>query len=309
MDRLFTLIPNLYVVGGHVRDRLLERSSGDVDFITSMSTQDLLSLLTSNEIPCYVNGVVVATIDGVKYDISTWRKSPTEDCYNRDFTINAMYLDGDGNVIDPLGGADDLTHKRLRFIGGEEKAITEDPIRLLRWFRFKAMLHSESTTNLSPYVHLIDNVSHERLRNELFKLFDQPDFTSQLSDMKSCGLLEKLGLDFNGSTITATSHIGKLATLMVKDIGWKLTRQQQRLLEFLIQHRHRSDLTLLSIDHPNETKELAAVQGVDYVPAPTIPVKAGDFGAGRWVKTKYELAKKRWCESNFTATKDELLSL
>ena len=132
-------------------------------------------------------GSVRVKVDGVKVDVTTLRveedyedfrhpgkikfvKSVEEDYVRRDFTINAIYMDGDFKVIDPSNGLEDLNNKLIRFIGDPEKRIKEDPLRILRAKRFANKLgfkiEEDSQKAIEKLNYLLDKLNPEKIKEE-----------------------------------------------------------------------------------------------------------------------------------------------
>lgn len=101
-----------------------------------------------------------------------------DDLARRDFTVNAMARDDDGNLIDLFGGANDLANRVLRCVGNTEKRMREDSLRMLRALRFSLTKGFELDMPLASFIHnpdnvaLLDNISIERIREELVKCFE-----------------------------------------------------------------------------------------------------------------------------------------
>ncbi|MDY6392900.1 MAG: hypothetical protein SPL80_08730 [Bacilli bacterium] len=147
----------LYMIGGTSRDHLLGRICSDFDFVTDATPQQEQEFLpeANYRFACF-GSVKVASL-GTSCDVTTLRKewgyedhrhpshiefitSLEEDSYRRDFTINALYIDPEGNIFDFHGGLADLEAKVIRFIGDPRKRIKEDPLRILRAERFASRL-------------------------------------------------------------------------------------------------------------------------------------------------------------------------
>ena len=126
---------SIYVVGGSIRDALLNREITDIDFATSLKPKTITEILNKENIKFIDvgidHGTVTAIINERKFEITTFRNdiftdgrhaqvsfsnSLEEDALRRDFTINAMYLDKSGNLIDPTDGKKDLENRVVRFI-------------------------------------------------------------------------------------------------------------------------------------------------------------------------------------------------
>lgn len=144
----------LYLVGGTVRDYLLGKELTDMDLVTDATPSEMKEFLSNADYTFEKYGSVRLKIDDIKFDITTLRKeegysdfrhpnkicftkSLKEDVFRRDITINAMYMDKDLNVIDFVGGQKDISNKIIRMIGKPLKRINEDPLRIIRIYRFK----------------------------------------------------------------------------------------------------------------------------------------------------------------------------
>ncbi|PPR20610.1 MAG: CCA-adding enzyme, partial [Alphaproteobacteria bacterium MarineAlpha10_Bin3] len=145
-------------VGGCVRDAVLGRTiAADIDLATDAAPERVMELIRAaghKAVPTGIaHGTVTAVIDGKPFEITTLRRDVDTDgrhatvaftddwvvdAARRDFTINAMSLTPDGVLYDPFGGRADLEAGRVRFVGQAHDRITEDYLRLLRYFRFHA---------------------------------------------------------------------------------------------------------------------------------------------------------------------------
>ena len=147
----------LFMVGGTSRDLLLGQEPSDFDFVTSATPEQERSFLPDADYSFAKFGSIRFKAEGKEIDVTTFREegeykdfrhpsyirfisSPEEDSKRRDFTINALYLDGEGNVLDFHGGLKDLREKKIRFIGNPDVRIQEDPLRILRAERFAKRL-------------------------------------------------------------------------------------------------------------------------------------------------------------------------
>lgn len=145
------------MVGGTSRDLLLGQEPSDFDFVTSATPEQERSFLPDADYSFAKFGSIKIKEEGKEIDVTTFREegeykdfrhpsyirfisSPEEDSKRRDFTINALYLDGEGNVLDFHGGLKDLREKKIRFIGNPDVRIQEDPLRILRAERFAKRL-------------------------------------------------------------------------------------------------------------------------------------------------------------------------
>ena len=144
-------------VGGCVRDTLIDRPIGDIDIATPLFPEEIMRRLAAAKIKAVPTGIAHGTITAVTdkrpYEITTLRRDVEtfgrharvafsadwrEDSARRDFTMNALYLNGDGEVFDYHDGVRDLRQGKVRFVGNPATRIREDVLRLLRFYRFHA---------------------------------------------------------------------------------------------------------------------------------------------------------------------------
>ncbi len=182
------------LVGGCVRDFLLNKHFQDRDMATTLTPDEVIKHLEKNKVP-YLDigrafGTIVAKVDGTPFEITTLRKdietdgrhavvsftkSWAVDARRRDFTINALYADTDGKIYDYAGGVDDLKQHRLRFVGNPQKRMQEDYLRLLRYFRFWARLGDKDVDlkvqkALPKIIPYLGQLSKDRRRDEMFRI-------------------------------------------------------------------------------------------------------------------------------------------
>ena len=200
-------------VGGVVRNTLLARPVADVDIATSATPDDVIAACATVGLKSFATGIAHGTVtvvsDGHSYEVTTLRRDVstdgrratvaftddwTLDAQRRDFTMNALYCDADGALYDPLGGYADLIARRVRFIGDADTRITEDYLRILRFFRFHAELgigHAdpEGLAACSRGRHGLTQLSAERVRAEMVRLLAAERAVDAIDAMMDCGLL------------------------------------------------------------------------------------------------------------------------
>src|SRR5690349_5033916 len=200
-------------VGGCVRDALLGRPIGDIDIATPEPPERVVELLRKWRIKAVPTGIehgtVTAVARGRPFEITTLRRDVetfgrharvafdagwAEDAERRDFTMNAIFLDGSGAIFDFVGGIEDLHAGRVRFVGDPEARIREDVLRLLRFYRFHAHYGRgaadgtarNACRKLAP---LLPSLSAERVAAETIKLLKAPDPVPTLRMMAEDGVL------------------------------------------------------------------------------------------------------------------------
>jgi poly(A) polymerase len=201
------------VVGGAVRNELLEIAVGEVDVATTAVPDEVSRRVAASGwkvVPTGIeHGTVTAVIGGKPFEVTTLRQDVETygrkakvvfgrdwiaDAERRDFTINALSAAADGTVYDYVGGLADIAARRVRFIGEPATRIAEDYLRILRFFRFHAWygvglldaggLHACIVARAG-----LETLSHERVRMELLKLLLAPHATPVLAVMAEAGIL------------------------------------------------------------------------------------------------------------------------
>jgi poly(A) polymerase len=205
------------LVGGCVRDAVLNRSVGDIDIATQHLPQSVISRCEAAGHDAYPTGIghgtVTIVIEGTPFEVTTLRQDVetdgrhaivaftddwTLDASRRDFTMNALYCGADGKVFDPTGqGVRDAKAGRLVFVGEPTARIEEDALRILRFFRFaayygKGPLDEAGLSACAALQDRLHDLSVERIWMELKKLLKAPDPSAVLKTMAATGILAKL---------------------------------------------------------------------------------------------------------------------
>jgi len=189
----FSLESEIRYVGGCIRKIINGEKVDDIDLATNLTPQDVCDALEKANINYYETGIdhgtITAVIDKQKFEITTLREdistdgrhakvkfsqSWKDDSLRRDFTINSIYSDEDGNLFDPHGGKQDLENGLINFIGEENERIKEDYLRILRYIRFflnysKQSHNLKTVKNLRMNISGVSKLSKERLLDELKK--------------------------------------------------------------------------------------------------------------------------------------------
>lgn len=236
IEALWEVLPSARLVGGCVRDLLLGYEIHDIDFAVPLAPENVMALLEARKIRVFPTGLdhgtVTAVIEGHHYEITTLRRDVTtdgrhaevawsddwkEDAQRRDFTINALSLDKDGNLYDYFSGLEDLEKKILRFVGVAERRIEEDALRILRFFRFSARysdwggespLEAQAYKAIREKKHLIQTLSAERIASEIFKILAGPHLCQMLSFMDEMGVLAEIFPTYSVSHLETLLHLG-----------------------------------------------------------------------------------------------------
>jgi len=205
----------VFFVGGCVRNTLLGESVADIDITTPIEPAEVTRRLEAaglKAVPTGIeHGTVMAVSGGEGFEITTFRADVAtdgrhatvrfstdiaEDAARRDFTMNAVYADPAGEIIDPLGGLPDLLARRIRFIGEPGDRIREDYLRILRFFRFTAWygvegIEPEGLAACAELADGIDRLARERIGAEIKKLLAAPDPAPAVAAMAASGVLAR----------------------------------------------------------------------------------------------------------------------
>lgn len=198
--------------GGAVRDAILGESIGDIDFATRHLPQEVMARAEAaglRTVPTGLDhGTVTVLVGKRPFEITTLREDIDtdgrravvafgtdwqRDAERRDFTMNALYLEADGTIFDPLGGLQDCLDRRLRFVGDATRRIREDYLRILRFFRFAARFQptdydTAAMTAIAAEANGLTQISRERIGAELRKLITSRYAAAALAAMQTSGV-------------------------------------------------------------------------------------------------------------------------
>ena len=201
-------------VGGCVRNTLMGRPVDDIDIATQLLPQQVIEALDAagiRSVPTGIeHGTITAICQGAPYEITTLRRDVetdgrravvafsedwAEDAGRRDFRMNALYADGEGNVFDPVGGGiEDAAAGRVIFIGDADERLREDYLRILRFFRFNAWygagIDEAGLAACERQKGGLKNIAAERIWKELDKLLRAPDPVAAMEAMSGAGIFE-----------------------------------------------------------------------------------------------------------------------
>lgn len=207
-----------FLVGGCVRNALLGQPVADIDISTDAMPERVVALAGATGLKAVPTGIEHGTItviaEGVGHEITTFRRDVEtdgrravvafstrieDDAARRDFTMNALYADATGAVVDPMGGLADLWARRVRFVGDADERIREDLLRILRFFRFHAWygdpeegLDAEGLAACAANSAGIETLSRERIGHEMRRLLAAPDPSQSVAAMQATGILARV---------------------------------------------------------------------------------------------------------------------
>lgn len=202
-----------FFVGGSVRDLLLGKSISDVDIATSATPQEMKAIFQKTIDVGIEHGTIIVLYNGIPYEVTTFRseaeyvdyRKPKEvqfirsletDLERRDFTMNAIAMDTEGQFIDPFDGRKAINDKIIKTVGKAEERFSEDALRMMRALRFYSQLGfiiEENTYRaLRSSCHLLEHISVERKLAEFEKLLIGKNRTNALSMLVETHLHEYL---------------------------------------------------------------------------------------------------------------------
>ena len=203
----------VHPVGGCVRDLLLGRTPGDFDLCTSARPEQVMALFPRTVPTGVKHGTVTVLTGDGPVEVTTFRREEgyadgrhpdavafdaglNEDLARRDFTVNAMALGAEGEVLDPFGGRADLERRLIRCVGDPDRRFAEDALRMFRALRFAAQLgfeiEEDTLAAIRRNARRAENLSGERIKAELEKILLSPR-PELAGDAMRLGLLSHLG--------------------------------------------------------------------------------------------------------------------
>jgi len=221
-----------YVVGGCVRDILRDVKANDWDITTNAKPDEIKKIFTKSFYENKFGTVTVLTgskdktlseieittyrIDG-KYsdkrhpDQVKFAKTIKEDLARRDFTINALALDEKNKIIDYFGGQQDLENKIIKTVGNPDERFNEDALRMLRAVRFACTpgfaIEKETFKSIIKNAKSIEEISNERIRDELIKIFESEKAAEGINLLRQAGLLKYILLELEkGVGVSQNKH-------------------------------------------------------------------------------------------------------
>ncbi len=357
-------------VGGAIRDTLVdhEREATEIDFATELLPREVMRRAGEAGVKAYPTGIEhgtvtlkvderIAEVTTLREDIETDGRHAvvrfgwgwTRDAERRDFTMNALYCDMDGELFDPINGAEDCMNGVVRFIGDANRRIAEDKLRVYRFFRFTAshgreQFDEDGLVAVHKAAHDLKDVSAERVGAEVRRLIALPRVARTFEAMAEAGvvtlpadLLERLG------TYERRAHrpneIGRLA-ILVQALGGKAIKRQWRLSNDEIETAEAILVAgkLITDFHINEAAyrfpaflsdavEVAAtfagwteagksaiVEHLRTIEVPKFPVSGNDLlqrgmRPGPKIGAELDRLEQKWIQSSFKLDRNALLSI
>ena len=243
----YSLESEIRYVGGCIRKIINREEVDDVDLATNLEPKQVCEVLKNNNISYYETGIehgtITAVIDGYKFEITSLRedistdgrhakvqfsKNWKEDASRRDFAINSIYSDAEGNLFDPYDGKKDIENGFVNFIGDADKRIKEDYLRILRYLRFflnysKQPHNLEIIRKLKMNIGGVSNLSKERLLDELRKIIKLNTLEKLSKDKLNLDLIEIIFPELKNINIFSKLNINQKDILKENDFIFLLS--------------------------------------------------------------------------------------
>ncbi len=240
-----------YIVGGFVRDYLMGKKSNDVDITTNARPKDLIKIFPNANFDNALYGSVTVYLNGIRFEITTYRSEESYldnrhpdvvnyvddlkvDIKRRDFTVNTICMDKSGKIIDLLNAKSDIDNKIIKTVISPLDSFKIDSLRILRAIRFATTLDFDLSLEVKEAIkqskYLLKDLSINRKKEELDKVFSSPNIEKGLSLIKELGLIDVLNLTNINKVRPCSQVIGVWTVLEVDDI-YPFTRNELKLMK------------------------------------------------------------------------------
>lgn len=357
-------------VGGAVRDTLIarERQAAEIDFATELLPDEVMRRAGDAGIAAYPTGIEhgtvtlkvgdrVAEVTTLREDMETDGRHAvvrfgwdwTRDAERRDFTMNALYCDFEGELFDPINGVEDCMNGVVRFIGDANRRIAEDKLRIYRFFRFSASHGNEAFDEdglaaVRRAAGDLSGISAERVGAEMRRMIELPHVARTIAKIVEVGvmdmpadLLARLGIYERRAH--RPNGMARLAVL-VQALGsqgikqrWRMSNDEiataesiliaaQLLIDFHISEAayrfpaFLSDAVEVAATFAGWTEagKSAVVQHLSKIDVPKFPLSGGDLlergmRPGPKIGAELDRLERRWIQSGFTLDRNALLAI
>ncbi|WP_227269194.1 CCA tRNA nucleotidyltransferase [Roseobacter weihaiensis] len=355
----------IYFVGGCVRDALLKVGGSDIDLATDVLPDEVTRLAQAagfRVVPTgFDHGTVTVVAGGKGFEVTTFRQDVSTDgrratvafstdisadARRRDFTLNALYAQPDGLIVDPLGGVEDCLNRRIRFIEDADRRIREDYLRILRYFRFHAWyaqvgdgFDSDALDAIARNSDGLETLSAERVGHEVVRLLKAPDPTPAIAAMRQAGCLTRVLPGSDDRFLAPVVHLEqtldeapdpmlRLAALGGQDVPkrLRLSRADTRRLELLravgfdatplpeLAYRQGADIArraaILRAAFAGQPLARQSLVPLNRAATAVLPIGAKDLMPsyqGKALGARLAALETRWIASGFTLSRDDLL--
>lgn len=239
-----------YIVGGFVRDYVMGIKSNDVDITTNARPKDLIKIFPNANIDNEMYGSITIYLNNIRFEITTYRddgnyldnRHPDTinyvddlkmDLKRRDFTINTICMDNEGNIVDLFSSRRDINEKIIKTVINPLESFKIDSFRILRAIRFATTLDFELDKEVKEAIiqsrYLLKDLSINRKKEELDKIFSSPNVDRGVMLIKELGLGDVLYLD-NIDKVKPCSQVIGIWTMLAVDDIYPFTRNELNLM-------------------------------------------------------------------------------
>ena len=218
-----------YLVGGFVRDHILGKKSTDIDICTNATPMEIKEIFNDVKLPFEGYGSVHLNYKKVIFEITTYRidleyndnRTPSKILYTdkllidlkrRDFIMNTLCMDKEGNIIDLLGATNDIRQKIINCVGIPNKRFKEDPLRILRAIRFATELNFSLADDIKQAIkdnkELLSKLSYYIKKQELNRIFSSSNALIGIKIIKDYGLDKYLGINLSNEIVNTSDPLG-----------------------------------------------------------------------------------------------------
>lgn len=351
-----------YVVGGAVRNSLMGLEPKDIDLATPIPPHKVEELFVSKGFKVVPTGIEHGTVTVISgdtpYEITTFRKEVAlgtgpggrsaavtwaetieEDAIRRDLTMNALYVDIYGNLIDVVGGLQDIRNGVVRFVGDPAERLKEDRLRALRFFRFwanygapDARNHQDAIDAIRSFVGKFSVVSKERIGAEMRNLLGARNPVTPVATLRDIKLLEEIAPSVNpdkllealcSPKVRNNGWLTVLANCAGGDIksDWKLSNSEARVIDLIKKATNEDhDVRRGYVFGEDVATAAGSLRELNGHPLPSyervkhgslavFPLCAADFPelSGKELGMALNKAKQFWLSQDASLTKEELL--
>jgi len=351
-------------VGGCVRNTILGLPASDIDIATDALPERVIQIVQAagcRAVPTgLAHGTVTVIVEDRPFEVTTFRRdvatdgrravvafseSIVDDARRRDFTMNAIYADRYGVIVDPLDGLPDLRARHVRFIEDASLRIREDYLRTLRYFRFHACYaapgggwDADALAGIAANLDGLDTLSAERVGVEMIKLLSTADPAPAVAVMAQTGVLARVLPGADPQLVALLVHLeetlglspdpmARLAALGGDNVAkrLRLSRADQKRLEMICTHsvsalgrkaigylagiRAGTGAVLLRAAMSNTPADPGWIAEISEGAEAVFPIRANDFPLlkGESLGAGLATLKSEWLASNLAKTKNELL--
>ncbi|MDG5787568.1 CCA tRNA nucleotidyltransferase [Evansella sp. AB-P1] len=192
-----------FIVGGAVRDHILNRQINDIDICTNATIEQIKKLFPRTIEIGVRHGTILVPVDGRPIEVTQYKKERNKETYTlhtdlslRDFSCNAMAMDQAGNIIDPFHGREAIDNRSIELVGNNPERLKEDPLRILRGLRFAIQLNFRIEENTELWMeklsYLLSKPAIERIAGELEKIACEKLTKNKLAYLLNHSIFKKL---------------------------------------------------------------------------------------------------------------------